>query len=86
MCNEEHTDAALEAFMKRLLPVTARQAPVKKLTVRTAKSPWIDDSLINCMAERDEAKEMANTVPSESTQTRRLFPHFVILQPYSKID
>ena len=60
MCNKEHPDAALEAFMKFLLPVTDRHAPIKKLTVKTAKSPWIDDELKNVMTERDEAKGMAN--------------------------
>lgn len=60
MCNEEHLDAALEAFMKLLLPVTDRHAPINKLTVRSVKSPWIDYELRNCMAERDEAKVIAN--------------------------
>jgi hypothetical protein len=34
--------------------------PINKLTVRTAKSPWIVDELKNCMAEKDEAKGIAN--------------------------
>ena len=42
--------ASLEAFIKLLLPVTDRHASIKKLTFRTAKSPWIDDELKNCMA------------------------------------
>ena len=46
--------------MKLLIPVTDRHAPIKKRTVRTSKSPWIDDELKNCMAERDEAKGIAN--------------------------
>ena len=35
MINEAHPDAALDAFMKLLLPIIDKQAPVKKLTVRT---------------------------------------------------
>jgi hypothetical protein len=60
-CYEEQSHAALEALMKLLLPVTDRHAPIKKLTVRTAKSPWIDDEFRNCMAEWGEAKGIANT-------------------------
>jgi hypothetical protein len=30
--------------------------PIKKQTVKTAKSPWINEDLKNCIAERDEAK------------------------------
>jgi hypothetical protein len=32
--NKEHPDAALDAFMKLLLPIIDKHAPVKKLTVR----------------------------------------------------
>jgi hypothetical protein len=38
VCNVEHPDAALEAFIKKLLLVTDRHTPIKKRTVRTAKS------------------------------------------------
>jgi hypothetical protein len=33
-----------------------------KITLKTVKSPWIDEELKNCMVERDEAKGMANKV------------------------
>ena len=56
VCNEEQPDA-LDAFMKLLIPVTNKHAPIKKMT--TLKSPWIDEDLKNCMVERDEAKGMA---------------------------
>ena len=59
MFNEEQPDAALDALMKLLLLVTDGHAPIKKQTVRIAKHPWID-SLKICMAERDEAKGIAN--------------------------
>jgi hypothetical protein len=32
MCNEEHPDAALHAFLKLLILVTNKQAPIKKMT------------------------------------------------------
>ena len=54
--NEEHPDAALDEFMKLLLPVIDKHAPVKKLTVRTVKAPRIDEELNNCMV----AKGVAN--------------------------
>ena len=34
--------------------------PVKKLTVRTLKAPWIDEEFQNCLVERDGAKGVAN--------------------------
>lgn len=56
MCNEENPDAALQAFMKLLLPAIDKHAPITKVTVRTAKAPWIDEELNNCMAEREGSK------------------------------
>ena len=40
--NEVHPDAALDAFMKLLLPTIDKHALVKKLTVRTVKASWIE--------------------------------------------
>ena len=57
VCYEEQPDAALDTFMKLLIPVTNKHAPIKKMT--TLKSPRIDEDLKNCMVERDEAKGMA---------------------------
>ena len=62
VCNEEQPDAALDTFMKLLIPVTNKHAPIKKMTyvnVKTVKSLWIDEEFKNCMVERDEAKENA---------------------------
>jgi F420-dependent methylenetetrahydromethanopterin dehydrogenase len=42
--------------MKLLIPVTNKHAPIKRMTVKTVTSPWIDEELKNCMIERDEAK------------------------------
>ena len=53
VCNEEQPDTAFETFMKFLIPVTNKHAPIKNITV---KSLWIDEELKNCMVERDEAK------------------------------
>ena len=59
MCNEEQPDAALDAFMKICIPVTNKHATIKKMTVKTVKSPQIDEELKNGMVERDETKGMA---------------------------
>ena len=45
VCNEEKPDAALDTFMKLLIPVTNKHAPIKKMTVKTVKSHWIDEEL-----------------------------------------
>ena len=58
--NEEQTDTALDTFMKLLIPVANKHAPIKKMTVKTVKSPWIDVELKNVMVETDEAKGTAN--------------------------
>jgi hypothetical protein len=60
VCNEEQPDAALDTFMKFLIPVTNKPTPIKKMIVKTVKSPWINEELKNGMIERDEAKGMAN--------------------------
>ena len=54
--NEEHPDAALHEFMKLLLPIIDKHAPVKKRTVRTVKAPWIDEEFKNCIIEKDGIK------------------------------
>ena len=46
--------------MKLLLPIIDKHVPVKKLTVRTVKAPWIDEEFKNGMFERDGAKGVAN--------------------------
>lgn len=42
---ERDPDAALDVFMKLLLPVIDKHAPVRKLTVRTVSAPWIDEDV-----------------------------------------
>jgi hypothetical protein len=44
-----------------LLPINDKHVPVKKLTGRTVKAPWIDEELKSCMVERDGAKGVDNT-------------------------
>jgi hypothetical protein len=39
------TDTALYTFMKLLIPVTIKHALIKKMTVKTVTSPWIDEEL-----------------------------------------
>ena len=58
MCNEEQPDAALDAFMKLLTPVTNKHVHIKKITVKTDKSHWIDEELKNGMVEWNEEKGM----------------------------
>ena len=43
VCDEEQPDTAHDAFMKLLIPVTNKHAPIKKMPVKTVKSPWIDE-------------------------------------------
>jgi hypothetical protein len=58
VCIEEQTDVAVDSFMKLLIPITNRHAPIKKSTVKTVK--WIDEELKNVMVDRDKTKGMAN--------------------------
>jgi hypothetical protein len=48
--------------MKWLIPVTNKHTPIKKITVKMVKSPWIDEELKNCMVER---MSMANKSVSQ---------------------
>ena len=61
VCNEEQPNTAHDAFMKVLIPVTNMHAPIKKMTVKTVKSPGIDEELKNGMVERDEAQGIVTT-------------------------
>ena len=61
--NKEHPDAVLNTFSKLLLPIIDKHAPLKKLTVRTVKAPWIDKELKSCMV---GAKGVANKSGSTS--------------------
>jgi hypothetical protein len=51
VCKEEQKDKAPDTFMKLLIPVNNKHAPIKKMTVKTVKSMWIDEELKNCMGE-----------------------------------
>ena len=46
--------------MKLLIPVTNKHVPIKEMTVKTVKSPWIDEELKTFMVQRDEKKGMPN--------------------------
>ncbi len=56
---EEDPDLALGVFDRLLLPIVNKHAPVRKLTVRNAMSPWLDQELKARMMERDRAKTEA---------------------------
>ena len=49
---------------------------------------WISGDFMVFFDQKQKSKQAAGqiTVHSESIQTPSLFPHFVTLQPYSKID
>ena len=53
---KEDPDLALGACDSLLRPIVSKQAPVRKLTVRNAASPWLDQELKTHMMERDKAK------------------------------
>ena len=59
--------------MKLLLPIIDKNAPIKKLTVRSVKDAWIDEEFKNC------------TVACESIHPSWHFSNFVALQPGIKI-
>ena len=52
-------DTALSVFTELLVPVMDKHAPVRKLTVRAVRAPWVDDELKECMAQRGDAKGVA---------------------------
>lgn len=56
---QSNPDTALNAFTELLIPVIDKHAPVRRLTVRAARCPWVDEELKECMAQRNEAKEVA---------------------------
>ena len=58
VCNEEQPDAALDTFMKLLIPVTNNHAHIKKK--KLLHPHLIDEELNKVIVERDEAKIMAN--------------------------
>lgn len=60
MSKEKDPNIALDIFMKLLMPTIDKQAPLKKLTVRTVRAPWVDKELKRCMAERDKARVVAS--------------------------
>ena len=39
VCNEEQPDAALDTFMKLLIPVTNKCTPIQKMTVKNCRIP-----------------------------------------------
>ena len=57
MINKENPDAALDEFMKLLLPIIDKHASVQKMTVRTVRAPWIDEKLKDGMVERDGGRK-----------------------------
>jgi hypothetical protein len=46
--------------MKLLIPVTIKHAHIKKITVKTVQSLWINEEFKNCKVETEEVKGMEN--------------------------
>ena len=59
MLEKMHVNAALDYFMNLFSAVCDKHAPIKKLTVRSLKAPWLDEELRNLMRERDLLKRSA---------------------------
>lgn len=49
--DEKEPDRAIEVFLKKFKPVIDKHAPVRKLTVRTQRAPWVDKELKNHVSE-----------------------------------
>ena len=69
-----HPEAALVTFMKLLSAVCHKHAPIKKLSIRSAKPPWIDNELKRHIKERNLSKKSAieNGSPAEWQAYRSL--------------
>ena len=55
----EDSEAAFKVFDDTLTGVIDQHAPVRKATVRTVNSPWLDRETKEHMIERDQAKQIA---------------------------
>ncbi len=48
--DEKEPDEALELLLRKFQPFIDKHAPVRKLTVRTWRAPWIDKEFKDCMS------------------------------------
>ncbi len=55
---QDDPEEAFQAFKETLMIIVDNHAPLKKFTVRTVNSPWLDKELKEHMIERDQAKSM----------------------------
>lgn len=60
VCLEEDVDGAVESFNKLFFDVIDKHAPIRKSTVKTKPSPWIDQQLREAISQRNEAKIIAS--------------------------
>lgn len=56
---EEDPDEALELFMNLIMPIIDNHAPLKRMTVRSVVSPWVDNELKEYFTQRDVLKAEA---------------------------
>lgn len=57
---ETNPDSALMKFNNVFMKVVEKHAPIKKFTVRSINTPWLDNELKEYMTERNQAKLIAN--------------------------
>ena len=57
---EENPELALNLFMQLFLSVADKHAPVRKQTVKSVRSPWIDNEIKTSMTLRNAAKQKAS--------------------------
>lgn len=60
--DEKEPDKALAVILEKFEPVMDKHAPVRKLTAKTHRAPWVDKELKDHMALRDKAKEREQKV------------------------
>lgn len=59
-------DEALSKFDEVLMPLVDKHAPLKKFTVRNARTPWLDNEIKELMKQRNLAKKTATITGCET--------------------
>uniref|UniRef100_A0A3B3CXC8 Reverse transcriptase domain-containing protein n=1 Tax=Oryzias melastigma TaxID=30732 RepID=A0A3B3CXC8_ORYME len=59
--SQTHAEMALEMFCELFSSICDKHAPVRKVTVRSSRAPWLDADLQQLMKERDKNKKAAIT-------------------------
>lgn len=59
MLDVKNAEAALCKFMDLFMDACDKHAPMKKISVKNIRTPWLDHELKNSMKERDRLKTVA---------------------------